>query len=90
MADRVFLHGTQVVPLALNDVETLVRRPGDIGSVGPDMTGLYIAAIVGARHASPIVRVGFEIAGTPYSWLACGSAVSGSSQPEGWLAAKNG
>jgi hypothetical protein len=35
-------------------------------SVGPDMSGPYIAAIVKARHASPIVRAGFEIAGTPY------------------------
>jgi hypothetical protein len=44
----------------------LVRCPGDFVSVGPDMSGPYFAAIVGARYASPIVRVGFEIAGTPY------------------------
>jgi hypothetical protein len=35
-----------------NELETR-KMSGDFVSVRPDMSGPYIAAVVGARHASP-------------------------------------
>ena len=35
-------------------------------TAGPGVPGPYLADSVVARHASPVVHIGFEIAGTPH------------------------